>query len=63
MSFQISRLARWQVTFEDNSIKNISEIDSSIMALPVEIKEEKMKLIIGQMKCTKKMIAASLETS
>ena len=25
------------------------------MALPVEIKEEKMKLIIGQMKCTKKM--------
>ena len=33
------------------------------MALPVEIKEEKMKLIIGQMKCTKKMIAASLEAS
>ena len=29
------------------------------MALPVEIKEEKMKLIIGQVKCTKKMIAAS----
>ena len=49
MNFQISRLGRWKVAFKNYSFEIDNWIDSGIMVLPVEKKEEKWNYWAGEM--------------